>query len=84
MAAMIEFYKCDLQERDEELQLHLTSLFSKFHECEHRSTMAMQINHCKKNSIIAKNNKVAIEKYLVNKSPKIKVLRFIQRITNLL
>ena len=40
MAAMIEFYKCDLQERDEELQLHLTSLFSKFHECEHRSTMA--------------------------------------------
>ena len=39
--------------------------------------MAIQINHCKKNSIIAKNIKVAIDKYLEKESPKIKVLRFI-------
>ena len=41
--------------------------------------MAMQINHCKKNSIIAKNTKVAIDKYLEKESPKINVLRFISR-----
>ena len=39
--------------------------------------MAMQINRCKKNSIIAKNIKEEIDKYLENKNPKIKVLRFI-------
>ena len=48
-----------------------------FDECKHSSSMAMLINHCKKNSIIAKNIKVVIDKHLENKSPKVKVLRFI-------
>ena len=39
--------------------------------------MAMQINHCKKSSIITKSINVAIDKYLEKESPKIKVLRFI-------
>ena len=39
--------------------------------------MTMQINYCKKNLIIAKNIKVAIDKYLENKNLKIKVLRLI-------
>ena len=41
--------------------------------------MTMQINYCKKNLIIAKNIKVAIDKYLENKNLKIKVLRLISR-----
>ena len=77
MVAIMEFYKCNLQERDEELQLHLPILYSKFDECKHCSTMAMEINHCKKNSITSKNIKVAIDNYLENASRKIKVLRFI-------
>ena len=39
--------------------------------------MAMQINHCKKSSIITRNINVAIDKNLEKESPKIKVLRFI-------
>lgn len=35
--------------------------------------MAMEINYSKKNSVIAKNIKVAINKYLENKNRNIKV-----------
>ena len=41
------------------------------------SNMTMLINHCKKNSIITKNIKVIIDKHFENKTPKVKVWRFI-------